>query len=95
MADEQATLVHASDDQDNAEGCHTREAEDGVAQDEPEAVAAEGAREEESGAASADKKARKGRVEVPYTIPAWSASPSVKFQLEVLKNGSVLGDLDM
>lgn len=34
------------------------------------------------------------RTSVPYTIPEWSSAPCHKFYLEVLKDGSIIEQLD-
>lgn len=100
MADEQpATLAHAPHDHlvvGSEEDGPPREPGGDAVDNEDEAGG--GARGGLGGAGAENRdrtKARKGRADVPYTIPEWSAAPSVKFHLEVLKNGSVLGDWDL
>ncbi|KAJ1258986.1 hypothetical protein BS78_10G118400 [Paspalum vaginatum] len=54
-----------------------------------------------SGASSGDTEMeeaaapRQQRPRAPYTIPEWSAAPSHPFSLEVLKDGTIVGQLDV
>ncbi|CAN1244358.1 Uncharacterized protein ZK632.2 [Linum perenne] len=48
-----------------------------------------------SDAAESAEQANKRSVAVPYTIPEWSGPPCHKFNLEILKDGSIIDQFDV
>jgi hypothetical protein len=49
----------------------------------------------EEAAASPVERQRQQRARAPYAIPEWSTAPSHPFFLEVLKDGTIVDQLDV